>query len=200
MPELKNITIDEFISKILQGERDFSYVSLEEQNLSKHERFAEMQKYLKSQGDKLRREPVSLSHSIFRCVNACGIHLPYLRGVSLDVSGSELQWSNFFGSYLKKIVAVRSNLSYCDLAESDFRCGNLRYANLNRANCWRTEFAKTDMRDIENLELTDKLGDAHFYKTKANKKEKEIIKKAISRRNLFSVERQTESYQLTDSN
>ena len=62
--QLTQVSGKEFVGKILQGERDFSGISLEPQfDLGHYEGFEEMQAYLKKQD--LRKNPVIIDNSEF---------------------------------------------------------------------------------------------------------------------------------------
>ena len=94
------LTGNEFIAKILQGERDFDWIELQEGfNLSGHERFEELQAYLKknivSIDTSLRLESSKLGG-----LNALGIHLPYLTAKNVYLYDANLSGANLQGSYL----------------------------------------------------------------------------------------------------
>ncbi len=109
---LKSMKGEEFVKKILAGERDFSYIRLEEGfNLKAHEAFRELQTYLYNQ--KFSKEPIILNYSKLEALQAPGIRLPYLQGKEIDLS--------------------RANLYKAVLSRSDFYKGNLYKVNLKES-------------------------------------------------------------------
>ena len=141
-----------------------------------------MQQYLRDREMDIRREPIVLDNSRLRYVNAAGIYLPFLRGVASDMTGANFRNGSFFSAYLKRARFASAVLAYTDLAETDFRC-----ADLEGANCWKSEFAQTDLRNVRNLHKAKHLGDAHYHKTKINKTDKQVIESALLGRNLFDL-------------
>jgi len=88
--QLKEMKGEEFIKKILDGERDFSRVRLEGNfNFSAHEGFGEMQNYLKEQD--LCSNPIDITSSEFINITAIGLHLPYVRGKKANLDRANLR-------------------------------------------------------------------------------------------------------------
>ena len=68
---LNKVSGEEFIAKLLSGERDFSNIYLEENfDLSKHRAFQELRIYLKTQD--LQKTTINISNSQFRYLKARG--------------------------------------------------------------------------------------------------------------------------------
>jgi uncharacterized protein YjbI with pentapeptide repeats len=98
--QLKEMKGEEFVRKILDGERDFSGIKLEEGfDLSGYEGFEELQRYLKSQP--LEKEPIIIHGSILRYVKARNLYLPYVRGNKVSLYGADLGEAILWGADLR---------------------------------------------------------------------------------------------------
>jgi uncharacterized protein YjbI with pentapeptide repeats len=115
---LKNIEVDELISKILADERDFCGCRIEG-SISSNKNFDELQEYLKkslsTKTPKPSIYPVLLKNSELRFVEMKGIYLPFLYAASADFTGANLE-----GAYLHKAY----------LFGADFTDANLKNACL----------------------------------------------------------------------
>ncbi|MEK6953311.1 MAG: hypothetical protein AABX29_09960, partial [Nanoarchaeota archaeon] len=84
---LTKVSGEEFVVKLLNGERNFSKISLEEKfDLNRHGAFQELKIYLKSQD--LQKTPVDFSNSQFRYVKAIGLYLPFIVGRNANFRGA----------------------------------------------------------------------------------------------------------------
>ena len=100
----------DFVKKILEGERDFSSIKLEDSfNLSGFKGFEDLQRYLKKAD--LRHYPIILNYAELIYIKASGLYLPYVNG--------------------RKINLERANLPRANLREA-----NLQEAILRGANFW----------------------------------------------------------------
>ncbi len=112
--QLIRVRGEEFIRKILVGERDFSGIALEDNfDLSGSDSFDEMQRYLQSQN--LKEQPLHIEGSRFRQIKASGVYLPYTIGHGAD----------FFGSVLRRVNLVRGRFNGTDFDFADFAYANL---------------------------------------------------------------------------
>jgi|SRR3989344_2363565 len=169
---LTTITGEEFVRKILQGERDFSYVSCPGFNLNAHERFAELQQYLAKLDD--LTSVIDITSSDFTGLVASNINLNGLRALDAILkravlSGNYLFCANFNGVNLSEV-----DLSRADCNKSGFKTANLYRANLAYANLFDTRFKDADLREADlsgaemslaELQKADLRG-ASFYQTR----------------------------------
>src|SRR3990172_12862788 len=114
---------DEFIEKLLNGERDFAGIKLEEHfNLKKHKKYKMLQDYLLR--SKLWEEPIVLDAADLRFLKAEDIYWPFTHAEFADFTGADLQNANLF-----KACFTSSNFF-----EAQLRLANLRFAQLAGAN------------------------------------------------------------------
>ena len=170
MAQLKPMTGDEFVRKILAGEKDFSLIDLLDFDLSSHEGFEELQRYLKAQ--KLIENPLIISYSRFNRLKAKRLYAPYTRCVEAC-----LKRADFEGADLNGVKFMKASLEEADLRGADLRRTNFNGAYLGSA----------DLRAVRNLREAIDLGHAIFNQTIVTPAEKEIIEKACERRNPFDL-------------
>jgi len=200
--ERKKMNGEDFIRKILEGERDFYGTELEYNfDLSGHELFGKMQDYLRKQN--LEKYPIIISNSDFSGVKASGLYLPYVK-----LESSVLWNSNFEYSILNFADFHNADFTYTDfrhaeLDHTDFRNANLQYVNFEHANLYFSDFRGTnfestrltgadlvlaDLRGVRNLEKSINLRCATFVETKVTPREEAIIRYASEYGKLFDVE------------
>ncbi len=193
---------EDFIRKILEGERDFNGIELEYNfDLSGHELFGKMQDYLRK--EYLAKSPVIINNSDFAGVKASGLYLPYLQ-----VEHSVLWNSNFEYSVLNFANFHYAELTYADFkhtaaTHADFRNADLHHVNLEHANLYFSDFQNAnfdstqllgadlvlaDLRGVRNLEKSFNLRCAIFAETKVTPREEAIVRNALQTGNLFEVE------------
>jgi len=184
---------EEFVQKVISGERDFSNIELEQDfNLCGHEKFEEMQKYLKNIN--LKETPVIIENSSFRRLDADELYLPFLKAnnasfkhaalMGANLKGSQFENTNFRYARLAKANMMDSNLKNADLqlanlnlaslintilTEADFSGADLQYTNMQKAN----------MKGIKNLELARFVETANFQFADLTEKEKSIIRNEL---------------------
>lgn len=167
MSNMKQMSGEEFVRKVLGGERDLSGIELEAGfGLSNYEGYNELQDYLR--GQNFEANPLVLTGSKLYGLQARGIHLPYLRAEMADFSEGDLSGADFW----------MANLGRADFWMANLGGGNLCGANLRRAN----------LREVENLGSARGLDYANYNHTRVGIKEKRIIEEALRQRELFSVE------------
>jgi uncharacterized protein YjbI with pentapeptide repeats len=94
---------EEFIKKILAGERDFSGIKLEEGfDLSGHESYAELQGYLRKAQESFKESPIILDNSELRHIKANELYLPFVRGREANLKEADLREAYLEGANLKK--------------------------------------------------------------------------------------------------
>lgn len=172
MVQLKSVKGEEFIKKVLEGERDFSGIKLEKRfDLSGHEGFGELQQYLKAQD--FEKRPIILENARLRYVKARGLYLPFVKARNADITGAEFREANLshsdFGygkfnyAHLENTELSNMNLEYAILKMAHFTNSNLEYSNLKDALLVRTVFrdANLSYSDLRNT----KIGWANFQNT-----------------------------------
>ena len=107
------MTGNEFVERLLKGERDFSGIRLEDWfNLTGHEKFPKLQDHLLR--SKLWNEPIILDAADLRYLQAGGIYWPFLRAEFADFRGANLEKSNLF----------RAKLGHANLFEASIQHSN----------------------------------------------------------------------------
>ncbi len=151
---------NEFINKILSGERDFSNIKLEKRfNLNKHEGFVTLNDYLKSQTN-LSDNPIIIDNSDLKGITARELHLPYISGKSANLRWAKLYKSNFeCGNFegveirFANFIAVNfecANLYNAIFRSTNLRDSNMRYANLEGADI---SWANLEGANLERVNL-----------------------------------------------
>src|SRR3989344_3491955 len=128
----------DFVKKILEGERDFSRIKLENGfNLTDFEGFRDLQTYL--QEADLQKYPIILDYAALMYINASGLYLPYVNGRKINLERANLEranleGANFWEANLWEAILWSADLSGADLSGANFWRANLEGANLPRAN------------------------------------------------------------------
>jgi uncharacterized protein YjbI with pentapeptide repeats len=200
--ERKQLKGEDFIRRILEGEREFYGIELEYNfDLSGHELFGKMQDYLRKQY--LAKYPIMINNSDLSGVKAAGLYLPYVK-----LEGSILWNSNFEHSILNFADFRNADLTYSDfryteLDHADFQNANLQQVTLKHANLYFSDFrganfdltqlfganlVLADLRGVRNLEKSLNLNCASFAETKVTPREEAIIRNLSENVKLFDVE------------
>ena len=207
--QLKQMTGEEFVIKVLEGETSYRGVTFEPGfNLSGHEGYSGLLTYLI--GHNHRIDSFDLSGARWKRVNADGLYLPFANCEGADLRESSLRGANLAGADLP-----RANLRGVDLRRAylwgvDFRGAHLSGAHLSGASLPRAnlrgvdlrgvdfdgvqlleaDLSGADLRGVKNLDSAVNLGYALFLETKVTQTEKAIIEgtKALKDRELFVVE------------
>lgn len=200
--ERKQMKGEDFIQKILEGEREFYGIELEYNfDLSGHELFGRMQDYLKKQY--LAKYPIIISNSDLSGVRATGLYLPYVK-----LEGSILWNANFENSTLNFANFHNADLTYTDfrhaeLDHADFRNANLQNVNFNHTNLYFSDFrganfdltqllganlVLADLRGVRNFGQSLNLLCATFAETKITSKEEAVIRSLSENLKSFDVE------------
>lgn len=190
---LISIKGEEFVKKILSGERDFSNIELEEGfDLSGFTEFSELQSYLK-QAD-LKKNPVRLEGAKLRRLDADGLYLPFLqaKGVILKhatLMGANLESAQLEKSDLRYTKLSRAKLTKANLIDADLRLADLNLATLISTNLTGTDFEASDLeytnmqnaslRGVKNLQWARFIKTVNFQFAKISDVEKEIIRLAL---------------------
>jgi uncharacterized protein YjbI with pentapeptide repeats len=183
----------EFIQSVLAGERNFTGMALEDGfDLCGHERFTELQDYLKRCD--LQQQPLDLSGARCRGLSADGWHLPFVRAANASfreakLLGANLEGAVLTGADLRHVCLAggkldRADLGNADLRAADFNLASLKGAKLGGADCLLTslEFTnmmKADLRGIRNLDRARFVASVNYQMVTIGAAEKEIIRNAL---------------------
>jgi len=178
----RQMTGADFVGRLLTGERDFSNIELEEGfDLSGHGLFERLRRYLEQQD--LQNNPVVISHSKLRYLNAEGLHLAFVKAVNANLEGAHFAGANLDGADFENAVLTnvdlsQSNLRNANLMNSDLSVADLRLADLENANLDGTQLIAADLRGAHNLEKVRGLSQAVCIGIRVTPSEKEMIEKA----------------------
>ena len=132
---LKYMKGKDFVKKILEGERDFSSIKLEDSfNLSGFKGFEDLQRYLKKAD--LRHYPIILNYAELIYIKASGLYLPYVNGRKINLERANLPRANLREANLERANLPRADLQEANLREANLREANLQEAILRGANFW----------------------------------------------------------------
>src|SRR3989344_3778687 len=152
------ISAEEFLGKILVGERDFRNIELKQgTRLSDNPMYKATRDYLVKLGTELKQSPVNLSHSNLGYVRFNHLYLPYViaEGTCFSKSqlwcadlshgnfrdarfrGANLRRTNFKGANLSRANLYEAELTGAALIDTDLTSSNLARANLYKANISR---------------------------------------------------------------
>src|SRR3989344_1245814 len=175
----------DFVKKILEGERDFSRIKLENGfNLTDFEGFRDLQTYL--QEADLQKYPIILDYAALMYINASGLYLPYVNGRKINLERASLERANLEGA----------NFWEANLREANFWGANFWEANLREANFWGAILWSADLSGADlsganfwraNLEIARKLetvlnlDKANLYGAIVTEKERAIIDNYLKR-------------------
>ncbi|MBI4116200.1 pentapeptide repeat-containing protein [Candidatus Pacearchaeota archaeon] len=134
------ISGEEFVGKILNGERDFSNIYLEKNfDLNGNDAFTELQEYLRSPG---YNSDLELRGATLIGLKANGIYLPYL-----NAPFAKIYHSQFSGAHLPK-----TNLCGSVLTGSNFNFAKLWNADLSKTRLERTQFKEAELNEANLAE------------------------------------------------
>ncbi len=184
---------EEFITKLLNGERDFSNIRLEPYfNLSGNDYFENLQEYLKQSN--LKETPVILEHADLKGLDADGLHLPYLKANEANFKHVSMMETNLKNSQFNKAdfryaKLPQTNMEGANLQEADLRQVDLNLARLNKtvltganftgANLLFTNMHRANIKGIVNLEQARAVDTVNFQFVALTKKEKAIIRREL---------------------
>ncbi len=193
--QLTPIKGDEFIVKLLNGERSFQNVKLEEGfDFNSHDGFAEMLDYLRTADLKL--SPVRLVNSDFSHCIAKNLYLPYVRAQGADFigadflgsifDGADFFWAKFDNADLRVSDIVGVDLIKGSLYEADLRGSNLSRSDFHGTNLEGAKFRLAELCDMRDFEYAINLKKAHFSGAIVTDRERAIIRKSLGFRKYFT--------------
>ena len=184
---------DEFVKKILSGERDFSGIELEEGfDLCGREGFDELQRHLKASN--LKEDPINIEGSKLRHLDADGLYFPFVRANGVNLKHAALMGANLENAQLEKsdlryAKLCVAKLNNAELKNADLRLADLNLASLIGASLIGTDFEavdleytnmkNADLKGVRNLQWARFLKTVNFQFADITDKEKEIIRQAL---------------------
>jgi uncharacterized protein YjbI with pentapeptide repeats len=198
----EEISGEEFIEAILNGERNLSRIKLEKNcDLTRCERFPDLQEYFVQDGYKDR---IDISYSELKGVIARKIDWCFVIAKGTDLEGADLSGADLYraklgganlkgarlaganlwgadlsGADLTGAYLIEANLTEAVLDNADLTKAELQKANLYNARFLETKLVEADLRDVENLKTVRYLGTAYIYRTKVGQKEKAVFEKVL---------------------
>ena len=183
----------EFVQKVLSGERDFSDIELEQDfDLSGDEGFSELQAYFKAAD--MEENPLIAENSKFRHLDADDLYLPFLKANNTNFKHSTFMGANFQNSEFKnadfryaRLAQVNmegSNMTNADLRQADLYFSSLigtilTGADFSGAGLQFTNMQAAIIRGIKNLGLARFVGTTNFQFADLTEKEKSIIREEL---------------------
>jgi uncharacterized protein YjbI with pentapeptide repeats len=141
------ISGNDFIKKIIDGEKDFKKVSLPKgYSLEEHEGYSEAVEYMKGAGTET--EPYDFSEAKFDGVIASGIHIPHMKAQKSIFTGCGFKESVFERVDLTDAVCTRSNFAKTVMKEGQFVRAkldmvNFEIADIEGGNFWLADLSCT---------------------------------------------------------
>lgn len=144
-----DITGDELIRKIQDGERDFAQTRLVvDGGLDKRDGFAELQAYLQEQD--LRANPINFGGADWRGVRAVGLFWERTKMAGADLRGADLREASLRGADLVGARLNEANLSgatfvVAKLGSADFSDAIMRGADMYECNATDAVMQRVDL-------------------------------------------------------
>lgn len=180
----------EFLQKLLEGEREFREVIVEPYfNLSGNEQFAALQEQLRAA--ELEDSPIILERADLTGIDADGLHMPFVKANGAcfkhaTLMEANLESSEFENADFRYAKLSQTNMKTCHLRDADLRQSDLNLAELNRsllsganmagANLLFTNLQGADIKGIVNLQLARSVETANFQFVSLEEVEKNIIR------------------------
>lgn len=181
---------EEFVEKLLRGEKNFNDVALESGfGLSRHERYPEIQKLLDAGATE--NKPVFCERADFTGLDADGVQLPYLKANGACFKHAtfmegKFESSEFEGCDFRYARLPQADMKTCHFRDADFRQADLNMALLNRsllsganmagANLLFANLQAADIKGIVNLELARAVETANFQFVSLSDRERNVIR------------------------
>ncbi len=198
----------EFIDKILQGERDFSYTCLTEFCLLPQvEGYAAAMGYLKSQS--LQRSPLNLECAIWRQVDVSEIWMPWVFAPKIDLTSTNISRSMLYGGFFpasvwhgtrawdsqcqyarfwsevepdEKTIITSSELHRINLDSADMRYIQMDSNNMENAVLTRAFFDYATLKNIAQFNTIQGLDSISLKSTYISRKEFNVLEPILIRR------------------
>ncbi len=181
---------NEFVQKLLDGERNFKTIVLEPYfSLARHERFEELQNRLRE--DDLENNPVILEGADLTGLDADGLVLPFLKANEACFKHATMMEASVESSEFEAVDFRYAKLPQADMRTCHFRDADLRQADLNLAtlngsllsgadtagaNLLFTNLQACDIQGIQNLGMARAVETANFQFVSLSDRERNIIR------------------------
>lgn len=194
---------EEFIRKVLQGEKDFRRIQLERGDLSIQAGYPKMQEYLqrKDKIHELEKSPLYFTEAELGGFRARKIYFPHIQAEKANFEGAslpeaylwhaELRQANFrkadlTGAHFNGVGLQQARLEDTCLIDASLGGANfaeaiLRQAYLNRADLDEANFGRADLRGVRGLEYTN-VEDAYFDETIVSSRERDILRRLLEKK------------------
>ena len=192
---MKKCKLDEqeFMKKIMNGERDFTDITGRNWDLPQHfEEYKAFLDYLNSQ--EFKDNPLILNNAVISGSNIGRVCIPYAKFLGANLRKANLQGANlkkanleeanlgkacFFGAYLGEANMRNSYLGGTDLEQAYLVKANLEGAYIGGAILRRTNLSKTNLKNVQDLERAIKMEEANIKEAIMTPKEKTIIEEIM---------------------
>lgn len=186
---LTRITEEEFVKKILVGERDFRNIEVRNFNLHPHTETLNYYLLHKSEWShihpndiekRLDGYSINLSGSRFICVKTGGLYISYVRAVGTNFEDVDFSEAHFWRGNFERSRFEKVNFERADISGVNFRKTKHKETNFEDANIGGANFEGADVRGTKNLELYcnfrwDWMG-SEYLRTKITKEQFEALK------------------------
>ena len=144
MKALTYLSGDEFIRKIMEGERDFSHIKFEDNyKIDKSDAYYDLRNYLNTVG--ISQDPVIMNNSECVGVSFKYMNLSNLVSQNTDFKGSDFQKSNLSDSVLTGSKFDKCSLPHSNFYNSELNSVSFKYSNLNFANFEFSNMSKSNL-------------------------------------------------------
>ena len=196
---LVQMTGDEFVKKVLAGERDFSRIVMPEgTDLMRSPDYKRMNSFFVYNHASLKGHPINLNESELRGIKAEGLRMPHLLARNARFTNSDFYGAAFHDGDFSGTDLVEAWLANADLSSVKFKNTNLYGAwcegtympnvDYEGANIGKVNFENATILGAKNLDKAQWLERAEFLDTVVTENEKRIIEEALKRKNLFVLE------------
>jgi len=209
---LKQMKGEEFVTKLLAGERDFRRIKLEEGFRAPKDEYSSLITYFNTNTDDFIENPLNFIGADLSRGYFSGLNFSYAKaqGASFERSefpgglfiSADLQNANFTQARLTKAnfsdaTLINANfwdadlssayLNKADLTQANFGSAKLNKAILVNSNVYNASFSNTNLSKanlnyVLNLDHARDLSSAHFLETIVDRKDLPVLKRAIKDR------------------
>ena len=173
--QLIDISVDEFVKKVLSGERKLTGLRFPEGSIFGEDYIGEMRDHIESRTPEYRQERLDISDSELIRVVAPELYLPYVVANRAILNGAKLNGAELNGTELNGAELNWAYLNGAELNEAYLYWAKLTRAYLNGTELNGAYLNGADLRGVRNLDKVISLGDAIFIDTIVTETEKAII-------------------------
>lgn len=176
---------NEFVRRVLAGERDFSRIKLMDLDLSEHQydTFVELNEYLKTRD--LKQEPIIFNESELSFIKAGGLWLPYVKANRTSFKEGYFSHANFRCGEFPRASFYKTNLEAANCEVCDFYNAYFKDTDLYQTKLGGARFKFADLVGVRRLGEAIDLAYAQFEHTLVTPEDRETILSALRRREDF---------------